>query len=113
MVIDDDRTTNALLQTLLELEGMTVVICHLATEALAQMEAEMPDVVLMDMHIGGASGLDLLTQMRVHARLRQMPVVMCSGMNVEYECKQAGAQAFVLKPYQPDDLIDVIKKAAA
>ena len=110
MIVDDDRTMNSLLQTLLELDGFSVVLCPQGNQVLSTATAQKPDVILMDLHIGEVDGIDLLRQIRQHPELKAMPVVMSSGMDREDECKAAGANAFVLKPYPPDQLSSTLKQ---
>ena len=102
-----------MLKLLLELEGFDVVLCPRAEKTLATAQAEKPDVVLMDVHIGNASGLDILRKMRGDPALTALPVVMYSGMNVEHECRQAGANAFIIKPYGQEELTSTLKKVMA
>ncbi len=113
LVVDDDPQANHLLKLLLELDGFDVVLCPHGDKAQAVALAEKPDVMLMDVHIAGADGMEILRKMRQEPALGQLPVVMYSGMNLEYECKAAGAQAFVLKPYQQEELTAALKKAMA
>ena len=110
MIVDDDRTMNSLLQTLLELDGFSVVLCPQGDQVLSTATAQKPDVILMDLHIGEANGLELLREIRQHPELKALPVVMSSGMDVEDECQAAGANAFVLKPYPPEQLSATLKK---
>jgi DNA-binding response OmpR family regulator len=111
LVIDDDPQANHLLELLLELEGFEVILCPRAEKTLATARTEKPDVVLMDVHIGGHNGLDVLRELRLDPGLVRLPVVMYSGLNVEYECLQAGANAFLLKPYQQEELTSTLRKA--
>ena len=113
LVVDDDPQANHLLKLLLELEGFEVALCPTAGNTLPTALAHRPDVLLMDVHIGGVNGLDILRQVRKEPGLADLPVVMYSGMNLEYECAQAGASAFLLKPYQQDELTAVLKKVMA
>ncbi len=113
LVVDDDPQANHLLKLLLELDGFEVALCSHGARVQAAAREEKPDVMLMDVHIAGADGLQILREMREDPALRQLPVVMYSGMNLEYECKAAGANAFVLKPYQQDELMAALKKAMA
>ena len=113
LVVDDDPQANHLLKLLFELDGFEVLLCPRGEKAPAVAAAEKPDVLLMDVHIGGADGLQILRQMRQDPALSQLPVVMYSGMDLEYECKAAGANAFVLKPYQQDELTAALKKVMA
>lgn len=110
MIVDDDRTMNSLLKTLLELDGFAVVLASHGEAVLATALSEKPDAVLMDVHIAEADGMDLLQQIRRHPQLAQLPVIMSSGMDMEYEARQFGANAFILKPYPPDELSSTLKK---
>jgi DNA-binding response OmpR family regulator len=110
MIVEDDRTMNSLLKTLLELDGFTVVVAAHGDQVLATALAEMPDAVLMDVHIADADGMELLRQIRLHPLLCTLPVIMSSGMDVEYECRTSGASAFILKPYPPEQLSNTLKK---
>ena len=113
MIVDDDRTMNTLLQTLLELDGFSVVLAPKADLVFPTATAEKPDVILMDIHIGEANGLEILKQIRQHPELGKIPVVMSSGMDLEDQCKAAGATAFVLKPYPPEQLSAALKKVTS
>ena len=110
MIVDDDRTMVTLLSTLLELDGFTVVQGGLSDQVLANARALQPDVVLMDVHLLDANGLELLREIRADAELKSLPVVMSSGLDVLYECQEAGANDFILKPYPPDQLAATLKK---
>jgi DNA-binding response OmpR family regulator len=110
MIVDDDRTMNVLLKTLLELDGFAVVVVPGAEAVLTTALAERPDAVLMDVFLADTDGMELLRQMRQHPELSSMPVIMSSGMDVELECQRAGADAFILKPYPPDQLSNTLKK---
>ncbi|MCC7361075.1 MAG: response regulator [Anaerolineales bacterium] len=110
LVVDDDRTMNTLLKTLLELDGFAVVMASRGEVVLPLALEERPDAVLMDVRIAEADGLDLLRQMRRHPELNTLPVIMCSGMDLEQESLIAGADAFILKPYPPEQLTSTLKK---
>ena len=110
MIVDDDRTMNSLLKTLLELDGFAVVLAPRGEVVLSTALAEKPDAILMDVHIADTDGLELLRQLRQNSVLKGIPVVMSSGMDVEDKAQAAGATAFILKPYPPEQLSAVLKK---
>ena len=110
MIVDDDRTMNSLLKTLLELDGFVVVLASHAEQVVPTALLERPDAVLMDVHIAGANGVELLREIRQHPELRLLPVIMSSGMDMEIESRSAGANAFILKPYPPEQLSSTLKK---
>ena len=110
MIVDDDLTMNSLLKTLLELDGYAVVQAHRGDMVVSTALAEKPDAVLMDVYIAGANGMELLREIRRHPELRLLPVIMSSGMDVETESRSCGANAFILKPYPPEQLSSTLKK---
>lgn len=110
MIVDDDRTMVSLLQTLFELQGYQVFTALDRDTLLASLRAERPDVVLMDVFLSGLDGLDLLRQIRQAHDLASVRVIMTSGMDLAESCMQAGANAFLLKPYSPDQLFEVVQK---
>ncbi len=109
MVIDDDATMVSLLGMLLEMEGFEVCSRPTGENILDSIRAQKPDVVLMDVFLPGADGMDLLSQMRASPDLASAVVVMTSGMDLEDRCLAAGANAFLLKPYPPEQLISKLK----
>jgi CheY-like chemotaxis protein len=110
LVVDDDRTMVTLLQTLLELEGFTVQATPLGQSALQMVRDERPDVALMDVHLADGDGLKVLRQMRADPELGRLRVIMTSGLDMAEECRLAGSDDFILKPYAPDHLMGVLKK---
>jgi DNA-binding response OmpR family regulator len=67
-------------------------------------------MVIMDVHLRSRSGLELLRQLRAHSdpELAQTPVLMISADDYHRECRQAGASAFLMKPFGYQDLMDAI-----
>ncbi len=112
LLLEDDRDMVALLRTFLELEGFTVRALTLGEPVLPLVESENPDVVLLDVFLAGQNGLQILESIRAHPRLGATRVVMVSGMDVSTECKKKGADAFLLKPYMPDDLVRLLRPTA-
>jgi len=109
MVVDDDRTMVTLLRTLLELDGYRVVQPKNAASVLESIAAERPDLVLMDVFLKGHDGIDLVRGLRKLPELARTPVVMTSGMDVSEQSLAAGANSFMLKPYDPEVLLQTIR----
>ncbi len=110
LIVDDDRSTSMLLQTLFQIEGYTSVTCPRPEEVLEAVHQEKPDLLLMDFHLGNVESLDTLRAVRADPALGTLPVIMTSGMDRSLECMQAGASEFVLKPFKPSDLLTAIKE---
>lgn len=101
----------SLLNTLLLFEGFAVVQLERGAsldKALDQVRGEQPDLVLLDVHLRHFNGLDLVKAIRGDPQVSSTRVLMSSGMDLNYESIQAGADGFILKPYMPDELIQEI-----
>ena len=113
LLIEDDTTMLSLLGTLLEFEGYQVASLNGEADAeniLQKMRGEMPELILLDVHLPGVSGFDLMRRMRADDILKSTKVLMSSGMNLSLECRQAGADGFILKPYMPEELVEKIRE---
>ncbi len=108
---EDDQTMVHLLQTLLNIEGFEVEALDVSqAELLEPLRALHPEVLLIDVNLPNHNGLDIVTQMRKEETFSGTRIIMASGMSLKEKCLEAGADAFLLKPYMPDDLISVIRQ---
>ena len=107
MVVDDDQTTTSLLQTLLELDGYDVVVVRRGSDVIPKAEQENPDLIMMDYHLADMDGVDIIRDIRKHATLSTVPILMASGMDVSVEAMEAGANKFIVKPFEPSELPDL------
>jgi len=109
LVVDDDKTFRGLLKTVLELEGyQTVIVSHL-DDVMPGARRARPMLTLMDVHVSHGDSLGVLRELRADEALKAMPVVMTSGMDLSAECLAAGADAFLLKPFRPSELLTMIE----
>ncbi|MFN8530622.1 MAG: response regulator [Anaerolineae bacterium] len=107
MIVDDDHTTVKLLTTLCELDGFDVSTARRGMDVLPLVAKHNPDVILMDYHLTDMDGVEVLHKLRANAEYAKIPVVMASGLDVEEEAKAAGATVFLVKPFEPSDLINL------
>ncbi|MCC7129783.1 MAG: response regulator [Anaerolineae bacterium] len=113
-LIEDDLSMQALLQTYLQFEGFEVTLQNKEEnleEVIENIRRAAPDVVLLDVFLPQINGFDLLAGMREDPELKEMRVVMSSGMDFNERCLKVGANGFILKPYFPDDLLKIIRRA--
>ena len=110
LLAEDDITMVSLLKTLLNLEGYEVLALDANADVPAVVEREKPHALFMDVHLGGQSGMEILDTIRKQKELSDVRIVMTSGLNVKEECISRGANAFLLKPFMPDDLIRALKQ---
>ena len=109
LLAEDDHTMVSLLTTLLKMEGYEVVQLDIHADVPSAVAHEKPDALLMDVHLGEQNGMDIITSIRKRTEFSQMKIVMTSGLNMKDECLKRGANHFILKPFMPDDLLNVLK----
>ena len=115
VLLADDHTLfrKGLAELLEQRGGVTVAaIAGSGDEALAVLKNAMPDVVIVDLNMPPAGGLELLREMR-HAGC-QCPVLVLTVSDAEEDlgaALQAGAQGYLLKDMEPDDVVDAVQRA--
>jgi DNA-binding response OmpR family regulator len=110
MIVDDDRTMVSLLKILLEMDGFEVVNIMMGGQLIEKIRNEKPDLVLMDVFLSDADGKEILSELRKTSDLADVRVIMTSGMDLAEQCLDAGADAFLLKPYTPEQLMKMIQE---
>ena len=113
LIVDDDERVREYVRVNLEMEGYAVREAGSADEGLDVLEDVSPDLILLDVMMPEVDGWEMLQ--RVHERhgVGAIPVVMFSGKVNERSAEQAtarGAQAFVGKPFDPQQLIEQAKQ---
>lgn len=112
LLAEDDVTMVVLLKTLLSMEGFQVAAIQPdEPDILAAVRRENPDLLLLDVNLKGQNGLDVMQAVRLDAEYKDLRVVMSSGLNLEKECLESGANDFLLKPYMPDDLVKTLQRS--
>ena len=110
LLADDDYTMVALLKTLLAMEGYQVVtLLDKTGDIMDNIRAAKPDVLLIDIYLGEHNGLDVVREIRKMQDMNKMRIIMASGIDKTEECMAAGADAFLLKPYMPNELFDILR----
>jgi DNA-binding response OmpR family regulator len=107
LVVDDDAALRLLCRVNLELEGFAVREAATLAEAEAAIAAERPDVVLLDVHLGGEQTHDLLARLRADG----IPVVLVTG-SVDIDDYRDGADAVLGKPFVPQTLVETARRLA-
>ena len=110
LLAEDDSTMVSLLKTLLNMEGYEVLALDVNADVPSVVQREKPHALFMDVNLGGQSGMEILETIRGQKELSNVRIVMTSGLNVKEECINRGANAFLLKPFMPDDLIKALKQ---
>jgi len=112
LVIDDDPMTCSLLETVLGMENFqTVSTSHIKNEdVLALLNQENPQLIILDYHLGGEETIADVKVIRADATWHTLPILMTSGIDYKQKCLDAGANGFVLKPFDWREIVDHVVK---
>jgi CheY-like chemotaxis protein len=113
LVADDDKVMLGLLKTLMEMEGNEVVTVTRPEEIVPAVQGGEMALILMDYHLAGGNSMEALRTIKSDAALKQIPVLVTSGMDRELECTRLGAEGFILKPFRPNELLERISAMVA
>ena len=112
MIVDDSAFMRKIIKNALVSAGYSEIIeVSSGSEAVEQYKSQTPNLVFMDILMPGLSGTDALKG--IVASNPNANVVMCSSMGQESvvtEAIQIGAKDFIVKPFTPDKIIEVVKK---
>jgi len=113
LIVDDDPMTCRLIKLQLEMEGYPCETLSDPERILEVIDQSAPDLALLDFHLGTQGGLDLLQVIRTCEAHRHLPVILMSATDYERECRQAGADGFILKPFNWQDIARAISDILA
>ena len=116
LIVDDDAGLRGFVRASLELEGYTVREAANADEGLAVLEEEPPDLILLDVMMPRVDGWEMLRRVQERHGVGAIPVLMFSGKIDETSAADAterGAQGFIGKPFDPQQLIESAKQMLA
>ncbi|MBD9413943.1 nitrogen regulation protein NR(I) [Pseudomonas sp. PDM16] len=111
-IVDDDRSIRWVLEKALQQEGMTTQSFDSADGVLTRLTRQQPDVIISDIRMPGASGLELLARIRdMHPRLPVIIMTAHSDLDSAVASYQGGAFEYLPKPFDVDEAVSLVKRA--
>ncbi len=111
LVVDDEADILEFLQELLEQEGYTVTVTEKADYVEKLKNGGLPDLILLDVFLSGKDGRDIARQLKGRSETKHIPIIMFSAHpNAEKTAREAGANDFLPKPFEIDDLLAKIEQ---
>ncbi len=113
LVADDSITMRKVTTRVLEAYDIEVITARDGVEATELMQERVPDLLLLDIEMPRMDGYQVAEYVRADARLRSVPIIMITsraGKKHRDRGMQAGANAYLSKPYKESELIDEVKK---
>jgi len=112
LVVDDDEATRAAERAVLREDGFRVVEARDGAEALWVMQHDPPSVVVLDVQMPGIDGPAFALQLRMG--LRRVPLVILTGApDPRHEADRCNAEAYLAKPFDSGQLVEVVRRFAS
>jgi putative two-component system response regulator len=108
LVVDDDPALIGFLVRLLTADGHEVAVAASGAEALGEVRARAPDLVMLDLNMPGMSGFEVCQQLKSDPRTRLLPILVLTGRDptdARLGAWDAGADEFLCKPVRSGELV--------
>ncbi|WP_406683456.1 response regulator [Seonamhaeicola sp. MEBiC1930] len=112
LIVDDEASICLLLENFLS-EHYNIETINDGYEALLWLENNIPDLVISDIQMPKMDGYEFLTKLRQRGFTKHTPCIMLSGKSESKErikCYRLGAQDYLTKPFNPEELDELVKK---
>lgn len=110
LVSDDDPAILEVLQLILEDEGYEVET-SIDGEAIYKLERDYPNLLLLDIWMSGMDGREICRYVKNQRGIKHIPVIMLSANKyTEAMAKECGADDFLLKPFEAEELLALVHK---
>lgn len=113
LAVDDERSIVRLIQINLERQGFQVITAYDGKEALLKLEAEKPDLVVLDVMMPYMDGFEVLQNIRKNTATRDLPVIMLTAKAQDsdvFKGYSGGADLYLTKPFNPLELVTFVKR---
>jgi CheY-like chemotaxis protein len=115
LVLEDDPTNATLMEVILGHEGFEVMTVRRSEEAYAEANASHFDLVVVDLDLPGSEydGMELIRKLKSAPETKATPIIACTAALLRFEAseaKQAGAEAFLAKPYTVEHVRKLVRQ---
>jgi two-component system alkaline phosphatase synthesis response regulator PhoP len=114
LIVDDERDIVKALMIRLESSGYEVVTAFDWAQGIAMANKEMPDLILLDIRMPSGNGFSVVELLKQSDRTNRIPIIFLTGSperNAEERAIELGARFYIKKPYDPEELLDAVKRA--
>jgi CheY-like chemotaxis protein len=116
LVVDDSPSVRRVVSNMLKSNGWDVQVARDGVEALEVIARERPAAVLLDIEMPRMDGYELMATIRSQEQYRGLPLVVLTSRAASkhhQRAMQLGADAYIVKPYQPEELLSTVSNLVA
>jgi len=113
LYVEDNEMNRQIVRDLLKRTKYQLIEAHDGEAGVAKALEAKPDLILMDIQLPKLSGVEAMRRLRAEAATAATPIVAITSFALsgdEHKAKEAGATAYLAKPYSPRDLLGLIRK---
>ncbi|MBN2010492.1 response regulator [candidate division KSB1 bacterium] len=113
LVVDDASSMRGLIGMTLKSAGYNVVEACDGRDAICKIELQPVNMMISDLNMPNMNGIELVKTLKTSAKYKFLPIVMLTTESEEskkQEGQQAGAKAWIVKPFKPETVLKVVKK---
>jgi DNA-binding response OmpR family regulator len=114
LIVDDERDIVKALMIRLKSNGYDVIAAFDGAQGVFMANKEIPDLVILDIRMPAGDGFSVAEKLKQSDRTDQIPIIFLTGSperNAEERAMGLGARFYIKKPYDPEELIDAVKRA--
>lgn len=114
LIIDDDSNIVLMTKSRLEANAYQVATADSGGEGIKMAKEWKPDLILLDMIMPAMEGPDVCQHIKSDSQTRHIPIIILTASTkkeIQIKCLKAGALVVILKPFNPGELLALIKKA--
>lgn len=113
MAVDDSASIRQMVSFTLKEAGYTIIEAEDGRDALEKIKSTDIDMLITDLNMADVDGIELISKVRAMPKYKFVPIIMLTTESEEakkMKGKAVGATGWIVKPFQPDQLLAVIKK---
>jgi DNA-binding response OmpR family regulator len=112
LVVDDELDVAKALKFRLKASGYTVVLAYDSVQGFMMANKEKPDLIILDIMIPGGGGFVVAERLKQSSATHHIPIIFLTGISGgEDKAYKIGASGYLMKPYQPEKLLETIHDA--
>jgi DNA-binding response OmpR family regulator len=114
LIVDDERDIVKALTIRLQSNGYNTVTAFDGAQGVFMAYKERPKLIILDIRMPAGDGFSVAEKLKESKRTSEIPIIFVSGSperNAEERARDLGARFFIKKPYDPEELLDAVRRA--
>jgi len=114
LIVDDERDIVKALTIRLQLNGYKTVTAFDGAQGVFMAHKERPHLIILDIRMPAGDGFSVLEKLKKSKRTSQTPIIFLTGSperEAEESAREMGVRYFIKKPYDPEELLDAVRRA--